>query len=304
MASNRVPDAQGVRVRLADSETQGLKNFGASVGLSVVTEAKMQFAIDDFLAHKQGAATLDTARGQKQSALNAAINDGYALAGIVKRFVTDLPGFGTEPNAQWQELGFAAGSLEIIRKTVEVMLAAMSSYFASHTGDQSPPRGITSVNLDAKRDAILAARGDLARAKMAYSAQKTEEDTAFKNLGKLMSDLVKELKLHLSGDDATWYAFGLRRPDDPETPGAPHNLSLSSAGSGRVFADWDDVPGAERYHVWLAQGAEKAVRVETVEDSEYMLQNLIVGTQVTVYIVSSNDGGESVPSESVSFTVV
>lgn len=304
MASNNVPNAQSVRVRLANSEVQGLLNFGSSVGLSVVTPAKMQGAIDAFLAHKQAAAALDSARDGKQSALNAALGDGYALAGVVKRFVTDLDGFGTLPNPRWQELGFAADSLEIPRKTVEVMLAAMATYFAAHGGDQSAARGITSANLQAKRDAILTARGDLQSAKMAYAAQKTSEDAAFKALGKLMSDLVKELKLHLSGDDATWYAFGLRRPDDPETPSQPHNLLVSGAGVGRVFCDWDDVPGAERYHVWLAQGEEKAARVASAEDSEWMLQDLIVGTTVKIYVVASNEGGESVPSETATIAVV
>jgi hypothetical protein len=281
----------------------GLQTYGAQIGLSVVTAAKMSAAVAAFQSADSAASTANSNKAAQQAALNAARDGGYALASVVKRFVTDLPGFGTAPNAQWQELGFAAGSLEIPRKTVEVMLAKMATYLAAHPAIESAPRGITSANCADTAENIVNERGAVDAAHATYAGLKSAEDAAFKALGNLMSDLVKELKLHLSGDDARWYGFGLRRPDDPETPAAPHDLQLSSAGSGRVFCDWADVPGAQRYHVWLAQGEEKAVRVASVEDSEFMLQDLMVGTSVKVYIVASNEGGESVPSEIASIAV-
>lgn len=304
MAENPIPSSQAIRVRLANSEAAGLASYQSQLGLTVVTDAVMLGKIADFAAQKGFAAAADTNHDAQQSALNAARNVGYTLAGMVKRFLTDLPGFGVEPNLQWQQLGFAPGTLEIPRKTVEVMLQRMAAYFTANPTKEDAERGITAAACTSAVNQIVASRAAVNATHTTYVTFKGREEAAFKALGKTMSDLVKELKLHIGNDDPRWYAFGLRRPDDPETPAAPHNLQLSSAGSGRVFADWEDVPGATRYHVWLAQGAEKAVRVASVEDSEWMGQDLIIGSEVTVFIVASNEGGESVPSESATTLVV
>lgn len=304
MASNRVPDAQAIRLRLANSELGGISNLGVQIGLSVVTAPVMNGKIADFNVADTAASAANTDKSAKQGVLNAATNDAMALAGVIKRYLTDEPGFGTAPNAQWQELGFPAGSLQIERKAIETLMTQMSAFLLAHPAMENQSRGVTGDFCLDKRDYIIQSRSQLDAAKADYSAKKGVEDAAFKSLGETMSQLVKELKLHLGNDDARWYAFGLRRPDDPETPPQPHNLLLSSGGEGRVFCDWDDVPGASRYHVWLAQGEQKAARVASVEDSEFMLQDLMVGTTVKIYIVAANEGGDSVPSDAVMVSVV
>lgn len=304
MAHNTVPIAQPIRLRLANAEKVGLANYQTEIGLSVVTEAIMDAKITAFTNADSAVKIANTARSARQSDLKVARNAGYALAGVIKRFVTDLPGFGALPNAKWQELGFDAGSLAIARAEVEKMLGMMETFFKNNPTLQDAARGVTEANCKAKKDAIIAAIGALGGAKTFYNAQKSVEDAAFKALGKTMSDLVKELKLHLTGDDPRWYAFGLRRPDDSETPAAPHNLHVSQAGTGRVFADWDDVPGAERYHVFLQQGNLEPSRAATVEDSEAMLSGLVVGETVKIWVTALNDGGESVKSEILEIGVV
>lgn len=304
MANNRVPNGIGVRVRLANTEAAALLTYAVPIGITVVTQPVMQGKIDDFTGADSAVAILNTARSNAQSTVNIALASGVTLASVIKRYVTDLPGFGTDPNAQWQQLGFAAGSLEIPRATIELMLEKMATFLGANPDYESIPRGVTVADCTNQKQNIINVRAALGAAKAVYATQKGVEDAAFKALGKTMSDLVKELKLHLKDDDARWYAFGLRRPDDPETPAAPHNFHAQTAGVGLVFCDWDDVPGATRYQVYLAQGAQKAVRVASVEDSEHMLQDLIVNSTVTIYIVASNEGGESVPSESVTISVV
>lgn len=48
----------------------------------------------------------------------------------------------------------------------------------------------------------------------------------------------------------------------------------------------------------------KAVKVASVKDSETMLQDLTVGSTISVVIVASSEGSESVPSETAVFLVV
>ncbi len=109
----------------------------------------------------------------------------------------------------------------------------------------------------------------------------------------------------IADDDARWYAFGLNRPADPQTPGIPDGQLVTPGAAGVLYIDWADSRRAEHYRVW-----KKVVGVDTeftaaasVSDSDATLTGLPSGATVEIQVTAVNDAGESVPSATVSAVV-
>ena len=101
----------------------------------------------------------------------------------------------------------------------------------------------------------------------------------------------------MSDDDQLWYAFGFDRPGDPKTPAVPENLAVTAggAGSGTLFANWDDARRAEGYRL-LAKDAGGQLPAEKLsDDSEAVIAGLAGGTQVSITVSARNAAGESQP---------
>ena len=136
------------------------------------------------------------------------------------------------------------------------------------------------------------------------TAKKTR-DTAVADLRNRLTGLVGELGQLLEDDDPLWYAFGLSRPSDPETPGVPDALVLVPGTPGSINADWADARRADRYRVFrqIVGTDPDFVHVETVNDSDATVNSFSSGMTVKVRVTAVNDAGESAPSAEAQIVV-
>src|SRR6266480_8098339 len=83
------------------------------------------------------------------------------------------------------------------------------------------------------------------------------------------SDQLSQL---LEDDSDLWYAFGLSKPSNPDTPEVPENLVITpgAPGSHMVFIDWDDSLRSTSYRVIIKKNAagNPELKNAIVTDSE------------------------------------
>jgi hypothetical protein len=128
---------------------------------------------------------------------------------------------------------------------------------------------------------------------------------SLKALRKRVRGLITELDTLLSDDDARWHEFGLSRPSDPDTPERVEGLELTPNLPGKVMARWDRAPRASRYRIFkqVLTVDPEPVNVETVHDTQFMLEGLHSGKTVRIHVISANDAGEAPASETVDVVI-
>jgi hypothetical protein len=163
---------------------------------------------------------------------------------------------------------------------------------------------VTAAEMTAKRSAISAARATVNDKTTLSSTAKGERDAAVDALLSRMSGLVDELDQLIDGDDPLWYAFGLNRPDDPETPEAVGAVLLTAGTPGTVLVDWADSRRAGRYKVeTFLPAATEWTLAATTEDSDATLTALPSGATVKVRVIAANEAGEATPSPEATIVV-
>lgn len=118
---------------------------------------------------------------------------------------------------------------------------------------------------------------------------------------KRMRGLVDDLTQLLEDDDPTWYVFGLNPPAAPETPDQVEGLAVTPGPDVNTFADWDDTPRADRYHVEIqVVGVDSAFRrIATVTQSDATITGLPSGPTVRAHVIAVNDAGDGPRSDVV-----
>ena len=121
-----------------------------------------------------------------------------------------------------------------------------------------------------------------------------------------MWSLVKILQGTLDANDPRWLAFGLPMPSTPSTPAQPTGLTAELNAAGNIAVACDPTPLASRYRFRM-----KLVGVQ----SEYQLAasspapmaaiaGVLPGQTVEIIVQAVNGSLQSVPSASVTFTVL
>lgn len=121
-----------------------------------------------------------------------------------------------------------------------------------------------------------------------------------------LSGLVGELGQLIGDDSPVWYAFGLKAPADPATPGAPLTGPTVTPGApGTLYAVWGIARRAIGYPIYLqiAGAAPEPKPVATVTDRAYTFTGLTSGKAVKVAIAGYNEAGEG-PLSALVETVV
>ena len=119
-----------------------------------------------------------------------------------------------------------------------------------------------------------------------------------------MSGLLRELEQLLGAEDSRWYAFGLSRPADPETPAVPDDLALAAGVPGAVHAAWSPARRANRYRIYKKEAGDAEFQATaTTTGLEATISGLKPGAAVEIQVAAANDAGESLPSDPAQIVV-
>lgn len=297
MAVNLVPRAIDQLFAAAEDMADGAAANGGTIGLLQNTDARIRADLD---AARSGYQAYLEARNTKASATAAqrvADSNGRAFIGAAKNVLT--PMLGAPPSPDWALAGFTS-SLAVPTKISERMslLASLRDYFTSRPAHENAPLNITAERAGTLFTALSDARS-AANASVTAVAQARATWTAARDtLEKRLRGLIDELEQLVAPDDPVWYAFGLNPPSADQTPAAPEGLLLSGFML-MVFADWDDVPNADRYRVFVQiDGVYSDFRaVESPSDSDATLGPFLSGQTVRVKVTAVRGNLESAASE-------
>lgn len=321
MALNPTPNTLNALVTLMYEVEDGANQYGAALPLAQNTKAKITADLIDL----DGDPADPVATPGKQSLWVAAkagkvskttlkmIADSNAKVFIADAINVLKSRLGRVWNSNWQTAGFPNNSLAVpvSEDGRFALLGSLKAHFTAHPDHENVPASptapmrVTAALAQSLRDALSTARQASNDSNVQAGAAKAARDASFKALQKRHRGVVSELTQLLGETDSRWYGFGLNAPGDPNTPGIPTNLVLTpgAAGSGTMFADWDDARRADRYHVYLLNPDGTRVLLATVSDSDATLTGLTVGQTVTIIVTAVNEAGESLAGAGVSAVV-
>jgi hypothetical protein len=305
MASNKIPKSPlKVIIALAEDMLDGATTHEAAVGLAQNTAAKLGA---DLSAVKTKEPAFQVARQAKTNAISAlgtADSNGRACIAASKKVLEVT--LGGDWSVAWAPAGWPGPTLQIpsTQDARFSLLGSLAAYFTANPAKEVPALGVTAAEATARGDAISAARKAANDKTSLSSTAKGARDAAVDALTSRMSGLVEELGKLIEGDDPLWYAFGLNRPDDSETPETVDEVVLTAGAPGTVLVDWADSRRATRYKVeTLLPGATEWTAAATTEDSDATLPGLPTGATVKVRVIAANEAGDAAPSPEATITV-
>ena len=169
----------------------------------------------------------------------------------VRTFLTDARDalkkiLGTSWSPEWVMAGYTESGSTAVPNTQDERFASVSTlttYLSQHPTYEVPAGGaypeITAARASALHTQLSNARQAANTAAGAQTNARNARDAAAATLRKRLIALVDELALVLTNDDPRWEDFGLNIPANPRPPEPATELVLSSAGTGRVLAEWD-----------------------------------------------------------------
>jgi len=305
MASQRLPDPLDRLFALGEDISDGLSAHEAEVGVKQNQAADVR---RDLTAARTAENQFQTKRRDKTAATTAqtvADSNGKACIATAKGVLENYLGKKWSP--AWAVAGFGNNSTAIpaTLEQRQSCLAALKTYLTANPAHQNAPLNVTPAQADARFTALKDARSAANAAANDAGAAKAARESAVEALRNRLTGLIGELDQLLDGDDPRWYAFGLSRPADPETPGVPDNLVLTAGPAGTVLADWSDARRAARYRVFqqVVGTDPDFVPAGTVTDSDATLTGLPTGSTVKVRVSAANEAGESQPSAAAQIIV-
>lgn len=306
MAENQIPKKLSELFSFTDQIADGLGLLGVLLGMVHNTEALVRA---DLLAAETAYDLYNQARAAKlglTAAQGTADANGRTFIATARNVIASF--LGSEWTQVWEPTGFPNQSTAIPSTIAErqTLLNSLKLYFTANPTQEVAALNVTAARANTLFNALSDARSAVNTGLVLIGQKMAVRQTTEPALRKRLSDTIAELAMKLSPLDPRWQNFGLNMPGDVSTPDVPDAPILTTAGPGRVFADWADAARALRYHVWkqVVGTDPDFVNVMTVTDSEAMLQDLPTGATVKVRITAVNDAGQSQPSDSVQIVVV
>lgn len=305
MAQNPVPTQVDQMFTLAEDMADGLNSHEVAVGVKQNKEADVRAVLTAAQTAENLYQTARSFKTTQTAAQTLADSNAKAFIATSKRVLENY--LGAQWSNAWVTAGFVNGSTAIPRTIEErqACLTALKNYFTANAAHENAPLSVTAALANAQFTALSGARSAVNDAATAAGTAKATRDTAVATLGTRMRGLIAELSQLLAADDPRWYAFGLSRPSDAQTPGVPDGLVLTPGTPGSVNADWADARRAARYRVFrqIIGTDPDFVHVATVTDSDATVNSFTSGMTVKVRVTAANDAGESQPSAEVQIVV-
>lgn len=325
MSSNATPDNLAVLRALAHDLADGLHDLEDAIGMKQNKEANVRAALLPLegdpdadvnvnpAAFKGSIMVYDESKAATAGAKKAlnALSEGAVYDFLVAASAVLGGILGRKWNSAWLPTGFPNNSTAVPR-TQEArfsLLLSLKNYFTAnptHQLNQPPHEEVTAARAAALHAQMSNARQAVNDREGDQAAAKNVRDGHQRALFKRVSGTIEEVGQVLAPDDPRWENLGLNIPANPTPPEAVEAVTLSSAGSGKVLAEWVRSRRSERFRVMVQiVGTDPDFREElVVHDLNATLKSLPVGATLRVQIIAANEAGDATPSPAAEIVVV
>jgi hypothetical protein len=166
--------------------------------------------------------------------------------------------------------------------------------------------GVTAANGTIIRSAALAAQSSVMDAEQALKNAGIARQPVWNTLVADVRGVIKNLASCLTKSDTRWLAFGLQMPATKTTPAKPTGLVAQlDTATGGIILTCEPPPLAERFR-WRGRAAGSGMPFELMARSTEptaRTKPVAAGTTLELMVQAVNGGAQSVPSDSILFTV-
>lgn len=305
MASNQFPKSAKGLLQLAGKMSVGILKVGASVPVTMITKAQMDAAIAAF-------SSAESNFGKARQGLKDAYNTFTPAAATLLNWLNAarpifVSNFGYRWSADWAALGFVNHSTAIPDKIENRLGVARSmvDFLEENPDYEVAKTGVTFADGDAIYNQASDSQGTVATAEQALKDANDVRTPARAGLLQAMRRLTKNLEGFLPANDSRWLAFGLNMPATPTTPAQPTGLTAQlDVVSGGIILTCDP-QSAERYR-FRGREAGSDMRFQLLARSTQptaLTKPIAGGITMELIVQAVNGGSQSVPSDSIFFTV-
>src|SRR5947209_3228075 len=191
MASNMLPTNGGLFIGLVTKMIKALIDLGASVPVTMVTEAEMQPQLDLFTEKNDGFNEARSARQAASDTYQAAMAAVYGW--LLAARLALVPKFGNRWSTAWAQAGFINNSTAVPAKAPDqlALIAALKTFFTKNASYQSPSTDVTPAKAAALITAATTAQKDLSDETMALKAAGDAWTLAYDPLANSATQLIK-----------------------------------------------------------------------------------------------------------------
>lgn len=305
MATNQIPQSPIERIfALATDMADGANTHGAAAGLLQNTESAIRADLTAAQTAESAFQAARSAKSARSAEQQSADSNAKSFIAATKKILSLT--LGNAWSTEWAAAGWNNPTLAIPASVPERLatLPAIAAYLTANPTKENAPAAVTAANAQALHVALTSAISGVNTANVASGQAKATRDAAVEKLRQRMIGLVREVNQLLEADDARWYAFGLNRPNDPETPAIATGLVATNGAPGILLLDWANARRAERYKVEIKKPTDADfVEAAQVSDSEATLTGLTSGASVTIRVLSANAAGYALSSETLTAVV-
>ncbi|HEY1769601.1 MAG TPA: hypothetical protein VGG02_05040 [Chthoniobacterales bacterium] len=306
MSQNKIPVTTKGQIGLAKKMSAGIEKDGASVPITMTSKPLVDAAVADVTSAEAG---VTTARATKMDAFI----DYIPAAAAVKDFlITTRPiiasNFGNRWSPAWMQVGWIGPSTAVPARDTDRLdlLNAVVNFFAANPSYEVEKSGVTGANAaDIYNYAVLTHSGVIDSIQTLEAAESTRV-SAKATLLQNMRALIKNLAAKLSPRDTRWLSFGLNKPATQSTPAKPTGVAVGSdSASGDLIFSCDDDPSTERWR-WRGRIANSGGNFQLLASTTAptaRIKPMAPGTTWELMVQAVKGGSQSVPSDSIFFTI-
>jgi hypothetical protein len=305
--ANPTPGPLNELIAAGEDMCDGLENLEVAVGIKQNTFAATRADLDALIAADNAFKAADGERPAAATALRLADSNAKAfIAACIKVFSITL---GNAWSDAWVATGLPDNTVGVPGKQDArfTALGGLKAFLtANPTYEVSTPKvTVTAALATTLHTAFSNAREGVNMAQDKAKGKLLLREPLEAEFRRRYRAVVNELDGLLDDEDSRWYQFGLNRPADPATPGAPLSLQASAIGGGKVLAQ---ISGARRansfnYYRQVVGADAEPVQVENTPGTQLVIEGLPVGATVKITVTGVNDAGEGPASDPISVVV-
>lgn len=295
--ANPTPDPINELLAAGEDMCDGLEGLETAVGIKQNTFALTRADLDALIATHNLYQAAEGEQPEAYSALRTADSNGKAfIAAAVKVLSISL---GNAWSDAWIATGLPDNTVGIPGKQDArfTALNGLKAYFTANPGMEVSTAKVvvTAAKAGTLHTAISDAREGVGKALDKTKGKLLLREPAEAQFRRRFRGVINELDGGLLDDeDSRWYQFGLNRPADPATPGAPLSAQAGPVGGGRVLAQIDGARRAHSFNFYkkVAGTDAEPVKMANSPGTQYTFEGLPVGATVEITISGVNDAGE------------